>query len=58
MNVLRGNAWETLGSVGAIGTAPQQKMGGSDGGDAFGDEVAVAQGLPVGSAAAMRSTAK
>lgn len=49
---------ETSGLVGAIGAAPHQKLGVSDGGAAFGGEVPVAHGLPVGSAAVMGSTAK
>lgn len=57
---------ETPGSVSAISAAQlgkvpaasQQKMGVNDGRAAFGNEVAVTHGLPVGSTAVMGSTAK
>lgn len=60
------HAQGTLGSVGAISAAqlgkllnaPQKKVGMGDGGDAFSGKVAVAQGLPVGSAVVTGSTTK
>lgn len=49
---------EALRLISAIGATPQQKMGMSNGGAAFGSKVAISYGLPAGSTAVTGGTGR